>query len=179
VATTDDGCEKPIVELCEKLGYKYFRGSEKDVLGRFFHAARSFGAKEGDTIVRICSDSPFIDAATVKKLLDFYQTNDFMYATNLEGKYPRGLEAEVFSFELLGDAHQNARDEYQREHVTTYIREKYEVGYFDENRQDYSKHKLTLDTQDDYILLQKVFERLGCNTHFGYTELLGVLDGVG
>jgi len=176
VATTDDGSESAIIDLCDSMDYRSFRGSESDVLSRFYHAALHFGAKKADTIIRICSDSPLIDNEIVDKLLSFYRSSTYEYVTNLGGKYPNGLEAEVFSFEALADAHSNATSEHEREHVTPYIRKKYENGFFDDNIKDYSNHKLTLDTHDDYVYLRRLFIALGCGIECKYDELVSALE---
>lgn len=177
VATTNNGSEKQIVELCKEGGYKYYMGDEKDVLGRFYNAALEFGAKEGDTIVRICSDSPMICHTVLSKLLTFYGANDYGYVSNVGGKYPKGTEAEIFSFDSLKNAAQNASNDSDREHVTPYIRRSCKNGFFDDNAADYSGYKLTLDEKEDYVFLQKLMAALGCNLDFSYEELLAALEG--
>lgn len=68
IATTDHGEEQPIVDLCLRLGVPYFRGSEQDVLSRYYGAATQYGA---DVVVRITSDCPLIDPAVVDKVIGF------------------------------------------------------------------------------------------------------------
>ncbi len=176
VATTNDGFEAPIVELCERLGYSFFRGDEKNVLDRFYNAAQEFGAKEDDVIVRICSDSPFLDGSIIKKLIEFYLSNDFRYVSNLGGRYPNGLEAEVFSFAALKEACLNAKSDFDKEHVTPYIKRGSINGFFDDNADNYSSYQLTLDTIEDYLFLQQIANKLGCNVNFSYEKLIEALS---
>lgn len=176
VATTNDGFEAPIVELCERLGYSFFRGDEKNVLDRFYNAAQEFGAKVDDVVVRICSDSPFLDGSIIKKLVDFYLSSDFEYVSNLGGHYPNGLEAEVFSFAVLREAYLNAKSDFDKEHVAPYIKRGATNGFFDDNADDYSSYKLTLDTIEDYLFLQQIASKMECNLNFSYEKLIETLS---
>src|SRR5690554_35331 len=76
IATTDHGEEQPIVDLCHKLGAPYFRGSEQDVLARYYKTAMECGA---DVVVRITSDCPLIDPVVVDKVINFYLTHQTEY----------------------------------------------------------------------------------------------------
>ena len=101
IATTMKKIDEPIVNLCERLGVDYFRGSEHDVLSRYFETATNFNI---DVIVRITSDCPLIDPEIIDKVVSHYLNHreKLDYASNtLERTYPRGLDTEVFSYNAL------------------------------------------------------------------------------
>ena len=112
-----------ILELAQEYNVKSFIGSEKDVLDRYYQAARKYKA---NVIVRITSDCPLIDPEVVDKVIRYYLENKSKldYVSNtLTCSYPRGLDVEVFSLRALKKACQEAKEPYQREHVTPYIYE--------------------------------------------------------
>jgi spore coat polysaccharide biosynthesis protein SpsF (cytidylyltransferase family) len=95
-----------------------FIGDEKDVLDRYYRCAKEAHA---DVIVRITSDCPFIDPNIIDQAIEYYFNTDFGYVCFAPID---GLDTEVFSFKLLGEAWKKARDPYDREHVTPYMRRK-------------------------------------------------------
>ncbi len=105
-----------------------FIGNEKDVLDRYYQCAKQFG---GDVIVRITADCPFIDPDVIDEAIEYYLRTDHGYTCFAPID---GLDTEVFSFNLLEEAWKKAKDPYDREHVTPYIRR---------------KTKLSIDTQAD------------------------------
>jgi len=162
IATTVNETEDIIVELCKKLDISYYRGSEEDVLGRYYEAAVEYG---GDVIIRITSDCPVIDPDVVSYLIDFYMRNlkKYDYVTNtLKRTYPRGMDAEIVSFKALKEAHFNAYDPLDREHVTPFIRNRptqyhlHNIKY----SSDLSRYRLTVDTSEDMELIRRIFESL-------------------
>lgn len=109
-----------VAELAMDGGYFVTRGDEYDVLARYALAAREAGA---DRVMRITSDCPLIDpgiCAAVLKLLDSARVD---YAcNNMPPRFPHGLDCDVFSADLLYEAERCARDIYEREHVTPWLR---------------------------------------------------------
>jgi len=176
IATTNDGSEKPIVDFCEKLDVKYYRGDTDNVLERYHDSAMAFGAKEDDTIVRLTSDCPLIDETIISRIISFYHDNSFEYVSNcLHRTYPRGLDVEVFSFNSLQNAMQNATKYADKEHVTPYIKEHVKVGDFIDCH-DNSKYRLTLDEDDDYTAIKEVYKHLDCRVDFSYDDVITVLE---
>ena len=162
IATTVNETDNQIVSLCKKLDTLYYRGSEEDVLGRYYEAAVEYG---GDVIIRITSDCPVIDPDVVGYLIDFYMKNlkKYDYVTNtLKRTYPRGMDAEIVSFKALKEAHFNAYDPFDREHVTPFIRNRptqyrlHNIKY----SSDLSRYRLTVDTSEDMELIRRIFESL-------------------
>ena len=178
IATTTNASDDGIVELCEKMGCMYFRGSEDNVLERYHGSALSL---ESDVIVRITSDCPLIDPMVVNEVIDHFLTNraEFDYVSNtLTRTYPRGLDCEVFSRKVLQEAHDEATEQSEREHVTPFI-------YTRPNRfrlgtvtlpQDYSHHRWTVDTPADFELIRIMLEELyGRKPDFGLKDCLDLL----
>jgi len=162
VATTDKEQDKPIVDLCRRLGVLFFRGPEEDVLARYYLAAREFGA---EIVARITADCPIIDPAVVDQVFRFYldHAGEYDYVSNARRRtYPRGMDTEVFSFHALEEAYREARREAEREHVTIFIYEhpeRYSLGGV-EYHQDYSRYRWTVDTEEDFQLIEKIITAL-------------------
>lgn len=179
IATTDDGSEMPITQLCEKNNIEYFMGDAYNVLDRYYRCAKYFNAKSGDIIVRLTSDCPLIDGDVVEKIIDYYKKNSFDYVSNvIKRTFPRGFDCEVFSFDVLKKAYKNAASDFEKEHVTTYIhtthKDEFKIGSY-EDSEDNSKYRLTLDEKEDYEAIKEVYSKFGCKTNFDYRELLAVL----
>ncbi len=177
IATTIHERDDVIVEEAARLGVGVFRGSEDDVLGRYYHAACE---QRADTIIRITSDCPLIDPFILDDVIAYYEKNQFAIVTNAGPDvglrtFPRGLDVEVFSFVALEEAHQKAELGDQREHVTPYIYEHMDCGYVT-NAEDYSKYRWTLDTEEDYALMLAIYQKLYHGKHdFFYKDVLQLM----
>ena len=171
IATTTNSTDDVIAEEASKNGAKVFRGSESDVLSRYYYAAKESGS---DIVVRITSDCPLIDPFVGDEILKFYKSNNYDVVTNggadPERTYPRGLDIEVFSFRVLELAQNNADKPHQREHVTPYMYENdFPVHYY-KNNINLSKYRWTLDTPEDYELISKIYEHLYKGNHDFYMD---------
>ena len=123
VATTEEPEDDKVAAFCAKRGYVCFRGPRDNVLERYFEAARTWRL---DTVVRVTSDCPLIDPAIIDLCVERFQTSECDYMSNTapgERSFPRGLDVEVFTFVALERADREAREPYEREHVTPYIHE--------------------------------------------------------
>ncbi|MBD2680429.1 MULTISPECIES: cytidylyltransferase domain-containing protein [Nostoc] len=160
IATTTNDTDRPIIELCDRLFIPYFRGSEEDVLARYYKAAKEHHA---DVVVRLTSDCPLIDPQVIDKVIQFYLEDKYDYVSNsLERSYPRGMDTEVFSFLALEQAFLEATAQPDREHVTPFIYmhpERYRLGniVYSENQ---NSHRWTVDTADDFELIKRIIEAL-------------------
>ncbi len=169
IATTTDPADDCIVSEAKKYGATVFRGSEDDVLSRYYFAAKEFGV---DTIIRVTSDCPLIDPHVLDDVVRYYLDNSFDIVTNAgndlsQRTYPRGLDVEIFSFHALEDAQLHATKKYQREHVTPYLYENGRVSYY-KNTVDYSCYRWTLDTDEDWKLIEEIYSRLYHGEHNFY-----------
>lgn len=172
----EDDC---IVAFCEKQGIPYFRGPEEDVLARYHQAAI---ARRPDAIVRITADCPLIDPASVDEVIAVYK-NEFPqwdYVSNsLQRTFPRGLDTEIFSFEALDKAAHHATNQNEREHVTVYLYRHPELFHIKNVASpiNLSQHRWTVDTVEDFQLIQLLLEELYPNNpHFHLQDVLKVLQ---
>jgi spore coat polysaccharide biosynthesis protein SpsF len=179
IATTMHERDKIIFEKAKEWGGKSYQGSEEDVLARYYEAANK---NEIDTIVRITSDCPLIDPYVIDEIVEYYNKNDYTLVTNAGSDlhnrtYPRGLDTEVFSFEVLEKAYNKAEAKYQKEHVTPYIYENYEDIFYYKNSRDLSDYRLTLDTKEDFELIKALYDKLYNSKHdFYLNEIIEVLN---
>jgi len=170
IATTTNERDTVIENEALRCGVKVFRGSEDDVLSRYYYAAKD---NNFDVVIRITSDCPLIDPVIVDEIIDFYKTHDFDIVTNAgidltNRTFPRGLDVEVFSFNLLEKAYNNATEKYQKEHVTPYIYETSNNVFYYKNKTDYSKYRWTLDTEEDFELIEEIYNSLYHGVHDFY-----------
>ncbi len=151
--------ENDILEnYIKKLGVKVYRGSESNVLNRFYEAVKNENATH---IVRICADNPLIDGNEIDNLIKFYIKNSCDYAYNhipKDNLYPDGLGAEIISFELLKFLNENVVLQNHKEHCLSYIwdnKEKFTIKTFDPPNKKLHRAdvKLDVDTFDDYYKL--------------------------
>lgn len=160
IATTIEKQDQPIVDFCESIGVDYYRGSEKDVLSRYYEAGKKFN---GDIILRLTSDCPLIDPKTIDVTLQHYLNNTYDYVSNtIVRTFPRGLDTEVFSVDSLHKAYEEATLERDREHVTSYLYthpEIFKIGYITSPK-DYSAHRWTVDTIDDFQLIELILTKM-------------------
>ncbi|OPX84999.1 MAG: 3-deoxy-manno-octulosonate cytidylyltransferase [Pelotomaculum sp. PtaB.Bin104] len=161
IATTASASDDKIVNFCQENGFSYFRGSEQDVLARYYGAALQYGIS---VVVRITSDCPLLDVDLLDEMLDEFRLfSEVDYYSNcLKRTYPRGFDIEIFTFDSLRTAYENAIMPYEREHVTPYIWQN-KKGYFKIKDkigvEDYSHLRLTLDTREDYELINAIYEK--------------------
>jgi spore coat polysaccharide biosynthesis protein SpsF len=160
VATTTKPADDVIAAFCREHGVDCFRGSEEDVLDRYYMAAREHAA---EVVVRITSDCPLIDPEIVDKTVRAFLGERPDYASNsLIQTYPRGLDTEVMSFRTLEAAWREARLPYQRTHVTPYIYqnpERFKILPVTGDR-NYSAYRWTVDTPEDLELVRAIYTRL-------------------
>src|SRR5215470_8079514 len=176
VATTVEPRDNAIVEHCEQDAISVFRGSEEDVLDRYYRAAQQTHA---DIVIRITSDCPLIDPDVTDATIQAFLDQQADYCNNVRVRtYPRGLDTEVMTLEALERAWHEAEKPYEREHVTPYIYEnpaKFKLHAI-ENGVDYSHHRWTLDTPEDLLLLQTIYTRFGGRNDFSWREVLEVVE---
>lgn len=172
IATTTLNKDSVIETESLNHGVKVFRGSEDDVLSRYYYAAKE---NDLDVVIRITSDCPLIDPNILDKVINCYLENNYEVVSNTGSEihdrtFPRGLDTEIFSFKILEYAFHNANEKYQREHVTPYIYENTDKKYCYKNDVDYSKYRWTLDTEEDFELISEVYNHLYKGEHDFYLE---------
>lgn len=179
IATSTAPGDDALAELLCKNGVLVFRGSEDDVLSRYYEAAKVFKA---EIVVRLTGDCPLVDPFVVDETVKHHLNLEADYTSNtLERTYPRGLDTEVFSFEALEKAYLEARESYQREHVTPYFYLNPGIfklqGVKAEGKLRRPDLRLTMDTAEDLELIRVIYDLLGQNGRFfKIEEVIELLD---
>jgi len=158
VATSTSNKENPIIELCEKLDIPVYSGSETDVLSRYRKAA---DAEAADIIIRITGDCPLIDPNIVDACIEGLQEDCDYISTN--STFPLGMGCEVFTKHALDVCVHNVDDDYDREHVTSYIwrnKDKFITCSLGSDI-DMSNERWTVDTMEDFMLVESVIHHFG------------------
>lgn len=150
----DDAVEK----WCAKNGVDCFRGSEDDVLARYYESARPF---KPDYVIRVTADCPFVDYELAGDIIAKMKEHpsDILL---LEGSLPRGLAVEMISFSALEYIYKNGHEPRHREHVTYYAYE-YPQQFKSTKitvpvEKQHPELRITLDTEEDYKLCQAIAE---------------------
>jgi spore coat polysaccharide biosynthesis protein SpsF len=166
VATTDKIEDDIIEKFVLEWGYEVFRGSENDVLDRFYQAVKLINPL---WIVRITADCPLIDPKLIDEVIEYTQSKNIDYCSNtLTENFPDGQDIEVFKFYALEYAWNHAIKKSDREHVTPYIRDFsnfknnniFSAINFD-NDLNYSHIRMTVDEIRDFELIKIVIENNG------------------
>lgn len=179
VATTKEEKDDPLACYCEEQGWNLFRGDENDVLDRFVKTADQYG---GDVIVRLTADCPLIDPLIIDHVIDLYlsEPGEKIYVSNvIERTFPRGMDVEVFSRDALKEMATQAKSLEEREHVTLYMRDPENGFEFRSvtNEDDLSMLRLTVDEEDDFVLVSQIIEHLyPDDPEFGLMEILELLS---
>ena len=175
LATSTDSRNKPLVEHVESLGFICQQGSDKDVLERYVQTAEQYKA---DIIVRITGDCPLVDPVLVDECIHgFIESKVDYYSNTSPPTFPDGLDIEVIKFSALKKAAQESTKLSHREHVTPYIRE---LDVFSKsnysNNEDFSALRWTVDDQEDFHVISKVFEHFKPNIYFSWKEVLALYN---
>jgi glutamate-1-semialdehyde aminotransferase/spore coat polysaccharide biosynthesis protein SpsF (cytidylyltransferase family) len=177
VATSNTPADDPVAEFCRNNDIPCYRGSEHDVLDRFYQTALHFRA---GGVVRITADCPLIDPGVIDSVIAKYQQEGSDYVSNtLHATYPDGLDVEVFTVAALEQAWREAVASAQREHVTPYLRSS---GLFRISEvasglpQAEIKGRWTVDEEKDLEFVREVYQALGGGTRlFSMREVLNLL----
>jgi spore coat polysaccharide biosynthesis protein SpsF len=167
LATTTRPEDDVLEHWATERGIHCYRGSADDVLSRYYETAVRFSLS---TIVRVTSDCPLIDGELIGQAVLRYQAaaKPQLYMSNgIKRTYPRGLDFEVFSFDLLEQAQQHATSTSDREHVTPYIHQN-RSGHVEfahiVRGADASQYRITLDTPEDWLLIKELLESYQADT---------------
>ncbi|MDE1919362.1 MAG: glycosyltransferase family protein [Patescibacteria group bacterium] len=177
VATTDMPEDDATAELARKCGVAVFRGSEKDVLDRFYRAAKEAGA---EVVMRLTGDCPLMDPAIIDAVTaHFQEARGAIDYCGTPKNCPEGLDTEVFTFAALEEAAREAKLPSEREHVTPYIKnhpERFKSETWEEGEGDHSGMHWSVDTQADFDFVSNVFEQLyPKNPSFSKDDILSLL----
>lgn len=164
IATTTNPEDDIIEELAQKEGWEYYRGSDRDVLDRYYQAAKKFNVT---TVVRLTSDCPLSDPELIDRCVQVSMKGGYDYVSNCLYDcltYPRGLDVSVISLAALEKCHQEAKKNFEREHVVAYIwhhQNKFRIGPLVTAPADYERnYRFTVDYPEDLELIRIIYRRL-------------------
>lgn len=154
IATSTDKSNGRLVVLGKHLKIPVFRGSENDVLDRFYRATLNYPSCQN--IIRATADCPLIDPVVVDQVIEFFKTAKLDYASNVSpATYPDGLDIEIFKKSVLIQSAKQARLVSEREHVTLHIRNKMKIKKGNLTApHDFSHFRLTVDNQEDFEVIK-------------------------
>ena len=175
IATSSNPADDAIANFCELEHACCFRGSESDVLDRYYRAAQTCSA---DVVVRVTADCPLIDAAVVDKAVSCFLDGKYDYVSNaMRYTYPDGLDTEVFSSAALERAWREATKLSDREHVTPYLRAgKFRVSNVENEEVIPANLRWTVDEPSDLEFVRRVFAAFAGSEYFGMREVLNFLN---
>lgn len=177
IATTINSTDDCVAEFAQGRNLHLHRGSEDNVLSRYYEAAVKYNL---DVIIRVTSDCPLIDPHLLRNSVEKYlKFNDpKLYMSNgIERSFARGFDFEIFSFDLLEEAFKNAKEEIDLEHVTPYIwknRSGHVSFYHVKQEKNNSFLRITVDTTDDFKLIKHLIEDFKADT-LSYFEIENIL----
>ncbi|PCI42446.1 MAG: spore coat polysaccharide biosynthesis protein F [Rhodospirillaceae bacterium] len=175
VAIPDDPAQQPIADEAERAGAVVFKGSEDDVLGRYYFAAKEL---KSDVVTRITADCPLFDPTTSGAIIALLDHTGADYAcNNMPLTWPHGTETETFTFEALKTCQDRAQTAFEREHVTVLMRYDEDVHRVNllSDTPSWINLRWTLDYPEDYTFLKEVFQLAGPNGPASLEETTALL----
>ena len=179
VITTKKKIDNKIVKICKKKNISIFRGSENDVLDRYYKCAKKFKIKN---IVRITSDCPLVDPKMIDQMYKKFLKQKFDYISNTtpsnKSTYPNGMDIEIFNFKSLLKAFKEVNDVFLREHVTHYFwmnPSKFKQGSF-RGKKNLSNVRITLDYHSDLKIIKKIIKNFKNYRNFSLKEIICFLN---
>lgn len=184
LVTTQKEQDDPLVELGKKYGVEIFRGSENDLVDRYYQAAKKYNA---DLIVRVPADNVAPEPGEIDRIIEYHlqSGNDFSsnYPDYFDNGYPDGIGAEVFNFEALKRVWETCTDPRNREHPHTNFYEHpeiYKIGTI-ECPQEFRRPDIVLDvnTREQYERMAQMYEYLyPRNAEFSIYDIIEWYDCV-
>jgi spore coat polysaccharide biosynthesis protein SpsF len=184
LATTTKSEDDPLCELAKRNGVEVYRGSEKDLVDRYYQAALLYKA---DLVVRLPADNPVVEPAEIDRIIEHHLQSDDDFSANthsiLDNGYPDGLGAEVFTLQKLKEVWEKASDPRNREHPHTYFYEhpeRYRIGTV-RCPKEFSRPDLVLDvnTREDYEFMKDLYSYLYfLKPDFHITEIIAWYDNI-
>ncbi len=174
LATTTAPADDPVAELGERLGISVYRGSEADVLDRYYQAARLAGAEH---VMRVTGDCPLLEPALCDQVVATYFDSGADYVAT-DSRHAEGHDCEVLSFAVLEAAWTRASSKAEREHVTLFVRqrpEEFRIRHLvaDEDLGDY---RLTVDEPEDFWVVERILEHFRGDAGISFAQVRAFLD---
>ena len=191
VTTTTKNNDDELYDICKKYNVKCYRGSENNVLDRFYQTAFLSNSKN---IIRITGDCPLIDPEIIDDMITkFFDSKQKYFTMEYENNstFPDGFAVEIFTFDSLREAYINTTNNYDIEHVTPYIVRKYydsNNSYLIYNKKideikknfkniNFNNLHLSVDTIEEFNIICKIFENIyKKNKNFNLRDVLNFLN---
>ena len=193
-ATTTDSSDDPVAEYCEFSGIPFTRGSQFDVLDRYYQTAK--GAK-ADVVVRITADCPVIDPNLIDDVVNALLEDKYDFVCNrlpppYHRTYPIGLDVEACTFKALEKAWKKAKEPQHREHAMPYFYEGVELTSQSRTLEtgtsprgfsvallhhptDFGDYRWTVDTPEDLEFIRQIYSRFEGRDDFSWKEVLDLV----
>lgn len=189
IATTNKKDDDIIEKYCIDNNILYYRGDENNVLERYYLTASKFNS---GIIIRVTSDCPLIDYNIIDNMIDYFRENNLKFlqpkyfnGTNQKsrGGFPDGCNPQIFTYNLLVKTYNNVKTNFDKEHVCPYMvrnfmDKSYTIPDIDKFKNiDFTKLHLSLDTEEDYIFICDIFNKLYTkNKNFNIYDVLQLLN---
>ena len=175
IAITNNNEDDIIRDFCDDNNINFYRGSEWDVLDRFYQTA-ILQERKPNNIIRICADNPLLSYKLIDEVFNNYINSgkDYFSNSNKEPDYLEdGFDVEIFTFEALAFAWKNAKLVSEREHVSPFIKKNFECGW--KKVSENYNYKLSVDTENDFLLVNQIFKELKNSKNFCINEVVDLL----
>lgn len=177
IATTKLKKDTIFLKYSKKLKVKIFRGSNNNVLDRYYSAAKCYKSKN---IIRLTSDCPFIDITTVSKMMKIYNSGKYDYISNtypVPTTFPDGSDIEIFNFRSLEKNKHEAILPSDKEHVTKYFWQSKRFRCLRiENKIDLSKYRYTIDVYEDFKLFKSIIKNYNNYLNINMIKIINFID---
>ena len=177
IATSSLPQDDAIARYCALNRMNCFRGSEADVLDRFYQCAIAYAA---EIVLRLTGDCPFLDHNVITEVVRLRALKEADYASNIDPPtYPDGLDVECFTFSALSAARNEATRPSDRDCVPQYIvrnRHRFPAVNLTCPLPGLVKERWVLDTEDDYKFCIHLAAHLKQDTPPTYLDILRILD---
>ena len=159
IATSVNKNDEKIARLCDKIGISCFRGSEDDVLDRYYQCSLKY--KDYENIIRLTADCPLIDPFVIDEVITYFEKNkELDYASNvLERTFPHGLDTEIFKRQALYESAEKSLSPSEREHMDGYVlnNKRFKKGNLSA-AYNFSHFRITLDYEEDFAVIKFLIE---------------------
>jgi spore coat polysaccharide biosynthesis protein SpsF len=182
IATTIKESDLEIEKIAKNNKVLLFRGSENDVMGRVLNAAV---INDIDVIIEITGDNPLVDPKMIDEVItEFlkYRGKYEYYANDINKNIPIGLNVRLFTTKFLSKIEKLTDHPVDREHVVNYVMQRKQLFKIKEvkskiNLNKYKKYRLTMDTIEDYELINKIYDGLySQNNNFTTVDVLKYIE---
>jgi hypothetical protein len=159
----------------KNLKIPFFKGSNSNVLKRYYDAAKKYNA---ENIIRITADCPLVDIGIINNMINIFINKKIDYISNNNPPtFPHGLDVEIFNFFSLQQAYRFSKSKRDKEHVTYYItrnKKKFKI-YNYKNKNNLSKVRITIDYIEDFNVVKKVFSYFYPDIYFGFNKIKKII----